>query len=91
MVINAAATQLARRPLADFLANPRLWRSMIHRDDRAAVLTFSESLALQSAFTTDRFRVYTNRDLLGVELAGALKNVVAIAAGISAGSRRRTS
>ncbi|MEM7576180.1 MAG: NAD(P)H-dependent glycerol-3-phosphate dehydrogenase [Planctomycetota bacterium] len=37
---------------------------------------------LQSTFTTNWFRVYTNSDLLGVELAGALKNVIALAAGI---------
>lgn len=36
----------------------------------------------QSTFTTDWFRVYTNEDLVGVELAGALKNVIALAAGI---------
>ena len=40
---------------------------------------------LQQHFSTERFRVYTNRDLLGVELAGALKNVIGIAAGISDG------
>lgn len=40
---------------------------------------------VQEMFTTDRFRVYTNSDLVGVELAGALKNVIAIAAGISDG------
>lgn len=40
---------------------------------------------VQSWLTTDRFRVYTNRDLIGVELGGALKNVVAIAAGICDG------
>lgn len=40
---------------------------------------------VQQLFTTDRFRVYTNQDLIGVELAGALKNVIAIAAGISDG------
>ena len=40
---------------------------------------------VQSMFSTDRFRVYTNLDLIGVELAGALKNVIAIAAGISEG------
>ncbi len=37
---------------------------------------------LQQAFTTHWFRVYTNRDLLGTELAGATKNVIALAAGI---------
>jgi glycerol-3-phosphate dehydrogenase (NAD(P)+) len=37
---------------------------------------------LQAALTTQRFRVYTNSDPVGVELAGALKNVIAIAAGI---------
>lgn len=40
---------------------------------------------VQSLFNTDRFRVYTNDDLVGVELAGAIKNVIAIAAGISDG------
>lgn len=40
---------------------------------------------VQEAFSTDRFRVYTNRDLVGVELAGALKNIVGIAAGICDG------
>jgi glycerol-3-phosphate dehydrogenase (NAD(P)+) len=37
---------------------------------------------LQQVFTTHWFRVYTNRDLLGTELAGATKNVIALAAGI---------
>jgi glycerol-3-phosphate dehydrogenase (NAD(P)+) len=42
---------------------------------------------VQTLFTTDRFRVYTNHDIIGVELAAALKNVVAIAAGICDGLR----
>lgn len=37
---------------------------------------------LQSAFSTSWLRVYTSRDPLGVEIAGAAKNVVAIAAGV---------
>ena len=37
---------------------------------------------VQTAFSTQWFRVYTNRDAIGVELAGASKNVIAIAAGI---------
>ena len=40
---------------------------------------------LQERFGTDRFRVYTNADRVGVELAGALKNVIGIAAGICDG------
>ncbi|MCY3003715.1 MAG: NAD(P)-dependent glycerol-3-phosphate dehydrogenase [Planctomycetota bacterium] len=39
----------------------------------------------QAAFNGDFFRVYTSSDLLGVELAGALKNVIALAAGIGDG------
>jgi glycerol-3-phosphate dehydrogenase (NAD(P)+) len=40
---------------------------------------------LQGWFTTDRFRVYTSPDLVGVELGGAVKNVIALAAGVVAG------
>jgi glycerol-3-phosphate dehydrogenase (NAD(P)+) len=40
---------------------------------------------VQAALQTDRFRVYRNHDLLGVELCGALKNVMALAAGIADG------
>jgi len=36
-------------------------------------------------FRAERFRVYTNKDLIGVELGGALKNIIAIASGISDG------
>jgi glycerol-3-phosphate dehydrogenase (NAD(P)+) len=40
---------------------------------------------LQAAFSTSRFRVYANTDLVGVELCAAAKNVIAIAAGASDG------
>ncbi len=40
---------------------------------------------IQAHFSTDRFRVYTSLDTVGVELAGALKNIIGIAAGISEG------
>ena len=40
---------------------------------------------IQALFQTDRFRVYTNPDVMGVELGGALKNVIALAAGVAAG------
>lgn len=40
---------------------------------------------VQNEFMTEKFRVYTNNDLIGVELGGALKNIIAIACGISDG------
>jgi glycerol-3-phosphate dehydrogenase (NAD(P)+) len=41
--------------------------------------------AVQQAFNDSRFRVYTNDDVIGVELGGALKNIIAIAAGVCDG------
>jgi len=43
------------------------------------------SAAVQSCFSTERFRVYTSDDVTGVAIGGALKNVVAIAVGFSDG------
>lgn len=43
------------------------------------------ALLIQDSLTTPRLRIYTNRDVVGVELGGAIKNVIALAAGISDG------
>ena len=51
----------------------------------AAARTESTAREVQGVFATPRFRVYSNTDVVGVELAGALKNVIAIAAGILEG------
>lgn len=40
---------------------------------------------IQDIFNTERLRVYTNDDMIGVELGGALKNIIALGAGISDG------
>lgn len=48
-----------------------------------ADLTVGESL--QETFSTERFRSYTNHDVAGIELGGAIKNVFAIAAGVATG------
>ena len=54
-----------------------------------AVVLASQDLALanelQEEFAAPNFRLYTNADVLGVELAGAMKNVIAIAAGACQG------
>ena len=56
-----------------------------------AVVAASESaeasLLVQQAFSSSHFRVYTSHDPLGVQLCGALKNVIAIAAGLLHGLR----
>jgi glycerol-3-phosphate dehydrogenase (NAD(P)+) len=61
----------------------------VARDIPTAVVVASESDAaaeqVQGLLGTPAFRVYTSTDLLGVELGGALKNVIAIAAGCSDG------
>jgi glycerol-3-phosphate dehydrogenase (NAD(P)+) len=44
-----------------------------------------QATLLQSAFSTERFRVYISDDILGVELGGTIKNIIALAAGISDG------
>lgn len=51
----------------------------------AAARDEASALAAQRLFATPAFRVYSGRDVVGVELAGALKNVIAIAAGILEG------
>jgi glycerol-3-phosphate dehydrogenase (NAD(P)+) len=43
------------------------------------------ALKIQSALQTETFRTYTSTDVIGVEIGGALKNVIAVAAGITDG------
>lgn len=47
---------------------------------------YKKSKVIQKIFSNEYFRVYTNNDLTGTEVGGALKNVIAIAAGISDGA-----
>jgi len=51
----------------------------------AASASHEAAVAVQSALSGDGFRVYTSDDVRGVELAGALKNVMAVATGIADG------
>jgi glycerol-3-phosphate dehydrogenase (NAD(P)+) len=61
----------------------------VARGDPTAITIASQDAALlqtvQQEFSDPSFRVYTNSDVIGVELGGALKNIVAIAAGICDG------
>ena len=61
----------------------------VARGDPTAIAIASSDAALaqfvQRAFSDPRFRLYTNQDVIGVELGGSLKNVIAIAAGVCDG------
>ena len=61
----------------------------VAREIPTAVVASSEDEILarkvRDVFRTEKFRVYTNDDVIGVELGGALKNIIAIASGISDG------
>jgi len=62
----------------------------VSRKIPTAVVCASEDISkaktVQKIFSNEFFRVYTNNDLIGTETAGALKNVIAIAAGMSDGA-----
>lgn len=75
------------RPVAA-LTGPNLAREILDGHAAASVLACEDDevgARLQDLLSTDWFRIYRNTDLVGCELAGALKNVVAIAAGMAEG------
>jgi len=70
------------------LTGPNLAREVLAGMPAAAVIAIQDPQAaveLQRIFMDPTFRVYTNPDVVGCELAGALKNVMAIAAGMAKG------
>lgn len=70
------------------LSGPTFAREVAKKLPTAVVAASAEAddaSAVQALFNTPTFRVYTNRDITGVELAGAYKNVVAIACGVCDG------
>lgn len=70
------------------LTGPNLAREIAEGQPAAAVIGCADAPTaqwLQEMFMTDTFRVYTNPDVIGCEVAGALKNVMAIAAGAAYG------
>ena len=70
------------------LTGPNLAKEILAGGAAASVIAMEDDTlaeALQGIFSTDLFRVYTNADVIGSEVAGALKNVVAIASGMADG------
>ena len=75
-------------PLIGALSGPSFAQE-VARGDPTAITVASKNpdllSTIQQEFSDATFRVYTNSDVVGVELGGALKNIIAIAAGISDG------
>ncbi|MGH9209370.1 MAG: NAD(P)H-dependent glycerol-3-phosphate dehydrogenase [Acidimicrobiales bacterium] len=70
------------------LTGPNLAREILSGHAAASVVAFSDNHVaheLQRVFAGELFRVYTNGDVVGCEIAGALKNVIAIASGMADG------
>lgn len=77
----------ARHRLA-FLSGPSFAFEVLERQPTAVVAASWDhdvAEAVQAAFATPFFRVYTSEDVMGVELGGAVKNIIAIAAGAADG------
>ncbi len=75
-------------PRIGALSGPTFAKEVAKGDPTAiTIASADEELAaiVQREFSDLRFRVYTNSDVVGVELGGALKNIVAIAAGVLSG------
>jgi len=70
------------------LSGPNLAKEILAGYPAASVVAMTDpavAAGLQVLLSTEAFRVYTNRDVVGCELAGALKNVMAIASGMADG------
>ncbi|MGQ0529982.1 MAG: NAD(P)H-dependent glycerol-3-phosphate dehydrogenase [Panacagrimonas sp.] len=73
---------------AGLLAGPNIAREVLQGMAAAAVVAMPDekiACALQPLFANSVFRVYTNTDVIGSELGGPLKNVIAISAGMGQG------
>lgn len=81
------AEELPGHPVA-VLTGPNLAKEILAGDAAASVLAIEDqhvASALQPLFSGELFRVYTHHDVVGCEIGGVLKNVVAIASGMADG------
>lgn len=81
------AEELPGHPVA-VLTGPNLAKEILAGDAAASVLAIEDqhvASALQPLFCGELFRVYTHHDVVGCEIGGVLKNVIAIASGMADG------
>jgi glycerol-3-phosphate dehydrogenase (NAD(P)+) len=90
-VIRAALARVGLDPPVGALSGPSFAQEVAAGKPTAVTIAFPESLQpnaatqIQQEFSSPSLRLYTHDDVVGVELGGALKNVIAIASGIVAG------
>jgi glycerol-3-phosphate dehydrogenase (NAD(P)+) len=87
-VISDVLRQHKFTPRVGALSGPSFAKEVARGDPTAVTVASSDgelARTVQQAFNDSRFRVYTNDDVIGVELGGALKNCIAIAAGVCDG------
>lgn len=87
-VISGVLQSRSFAPRVGALSGPSFAKEVARGDPTAVTVASLDSemaYCVQQAFNDSRFRVYTNDDVIGVELGGALKNVIAIAAGVCDG------
>jgi glycerol-3-phosphate dehydrogenase (NAD(P)+) len=86
--VHAAVLPKPAAARACFLSGPSFALEVAQEQPTAVTIASHDADAAQAAqelFNTPYFRAYTSTDVVGVELGGALKNVVAVAAGMAAG------
>jgi glycerol-3-phosphate dehydrogenase (NAD(P)+) len=85
LTVSSILKELSAHPVA-VLSGPSFAKEVIKKLPTAVTLATENihtGIQLQEIFNVNHFRVYTHDDLLGVELGGSLKNVMAIASGIA--------
>jgi glycerol-3-phosphate dehydrogenase (NAD(P)+) len=88
VITQVVKTAMGFDPRVGALSGPSFAKEVARGDPTAITIASHDNelaATVQREFSDPRFRLYTNDDLIGVELGGALKNVIAIAAGICAG------
>lgn len=87
LTISSIVREITHHKVA-VISGPSFAEEVAKKSPTAVTLACEDAttaLLLQEIFNTGYFRVYTHDDVLGVELGGAIKNVIAIASGISDG------
>ncbi len=87
-VIEEELAAAGRKAQLAFLSGPSFAREVAGGLPTAVVAAAEDAAVaelVQKVFSGERFRVYTNSDVIGIEFGGALKNVMALAAGIADG------